>query len=57
MRGEEEEEEEEGIGTDFVSRLWSSSEFGDFSTDSREQIHMKSLIISTFGIPIKLMFF
>lgn len=38
---EEEEEAEESIETDFVSRLWSSSEFSDLSARDREQIHTK----------------
>lgn len=37
-----EEEEEEGTRTDFVSRLWNSSEFIDLSARNREQIHMKA---------------
>lgn len=49
---EEEEEEEEGIETDFVSRLWNSSEFSDFVC-TRTNPH-ESLIISIFGIPIKI---
>lgn len=48
-------EDEEVKETDFVSPLRSSSDSSDLSARNRDQNPHESLIISIFGIPIKLM--